>query len=345
MKAHHKLREGDFIKIYDETIFEVKGLYHPLERVIAFIRYIKDPRGDRKLNDNLYRKVYSMEERYRILRNKYPHFFIYDDAFGEYVPEVDLSSIIHVYKPKEKLGELKKKSQLCELENQALLLTEILKREANIRLSDIGITGSILVGLYTDKSDIDIIVYGVENCLRVHDAMQELLASKRFVSRYNLEDLMKLYQFRVKDTIMSFEDFLRHETRKSFQGIFNGKEFFIRYVKDWYEVKEKYGEVIYKPEGYAKIRARIIDDSESIFTPCVYKVTSVEFIEGQELKGLKEIASFRGRFCEQAKKDEIVIAQGKVERVITHDEDYYRILLGSTPSDFMMTIKVDNRSE
>jgi predicted nucleotidyltransferase len=334
----HRLREGDFFKIYDGTIFEVKGLFHPLERVVAFIRYIPSPIGDRELDGKSYQKVYSIEERYKILKERYPHFFVYDDAFGEYMPEIDLSSIIHVYKPQEKLSELRKSSQLGELERQALLLTETLKREAKIPWSNIGITGSILVRLCTDKSDIDIVIYGIENCFRVHDVMQEFLASERFVSRYKMKDLIKLYRFRVKDTIMPFEDFLRHENRKSFQGIFNGKEFFIRYIKDWNEVKEKYGELIYKPEGYAKIRAKIIDDSESIFTPCVYKITNVEFLEGQEFNELKEIVSFRGRFCEQAKKDEIVIAQGKVERVVTRDEDYRRILLGSKPTDFMITI-------
>ncbi|MEM3708555.1 MAG: hypothetical protein QXF43_02800 [Nitrososphaerales archaeon] len=338
MISNYKLREGDFIRIYDGTIFEVKGLCHPLERVIAFIRYIRDPMGDRKLNGKSYRKVYSMEERYKVLRDNYPQFFIYDDIFGEYMPEIDLLSIVYVYKPQEKLSEIKSNVQLSELEEKALSLTEILKREANIQWSNLGITGSILVGLYTDKSDIDIIIYGIRNCLKVHEIMQEILATKRYLSRYNMEDLIKLYQFRVKDTMMPIEDFLKHEIRKSFQGIFDGKEFFIRYVKDWGEIKEKYGEVIYKPEGYAKIRAKVIDDFESIFTPCVYKVDKVEFLEGRKLNELKEIASFRGRFCEQAKKDETIIAQGKVEKVITHNEEYYRILLGNKPTDFMITV-------
>jgi len=262
---------------------------------------------------------------------------VYDDVFNEYLPEIDHSSIIHSYLPERKLNRLRKKFQLEKIERQAVLFTDVLKREAKIPWRSIGITGSILVGLYTDKSDIDVIVYGTKNCLRVRNAVQSLLSSKQYAYRYEMEDLKRLYEFRVKDTIMPFEDFVRHEIRKSFQGKFDGKEFFIRYVKDWDEVKEKYGGVIYKPEGYAKIRAKIIDDSESIFTPCVYKVADAEFIEGQELSGLKEIASFRGRFCEQAKKDEIVIAQGKVERVVTRDKDYHRILLGSRPTDFMIS--------
>ncbi|MGQ9469376.1 MAG: hypothetical protein ACUVTD_06070 [Nitrososphaerales archaeon] len=332
-----KFREGDFLQIDDGAILEVKGLLHPPERVIAFIRYIPDSKGDRKLKGKPYRKVYSIEERYEILKERYPRFLIYDDVFNEYLPEVDHSNIIHSYLPERKLNRLRKRAQLDKIKRKAVLFTDILKREANIPWRSIGITGSILVGLYTDKSDIDVIVYGKKNCLQVHDAMQNLLSSKRYISRYEIEDLRKLYKFRVKDTMMPFKDFVRHEIRKNFQGIFKGKEFFIRYVKDWGEVKEKYGEAIYKPEGYAKIRAKIIDDSESIFTPCIYKVADVEFIKGQRLHGLKEIASFRGRFCEQAKKDEIVIAQGKVERVVTHNEDYHRIILGNKPTDFMIT--------
>jgi len=331
-----KFREGDFLQIKDGTILEVKGLLHPPERVIAFIRYIPDPEGDRKLDGKPYRKIYSIEERYKILKERYPQFLIYDDVFNEHLPEIDHSSIIYSYLPERKLNRLRKKTQLDKIERQAVLFTDILKREAKIPWGSIGITGSLLLGLYTDKSDIDVIVYGTKNCFQVRDTMQNLLSSKRYMSSYEMEDLKRLYDFRVKDTIMPFKDFVRHEIRKSFQGIFNDRDFFIRYVKDWDEVKEKYGEVIYKPEGYAKIRAKIIDDSESIFTPCVYKVADVEFIEGQELHGLKEIASFRGRFCEQAKNDETVIAQGKVERVVTHDEDYHRILLGSRPTDFMI---------
>lgn len=347
MAKNPKFREGDFLQIEDGTILEVKGLLHPPERVVAFIRYMPDPKGDRKLDGKHYRKVYSIEERYRILKERYPQFLIYDYVFNEYLPEIDHSSIIYSYFPERKLNMLRKKTRLDRIERQAVLFSDILKREAKIPWRSIGITGSLLVGLYTDKSDIDSIVYGTKNCLRVRDTMKNLLSSKRYFSSYGMEDLKKLYEFRVKDTMMPFEDFVRHEIRKSFQGIFDDRDFFIRYVRDWDEVKEKYGEVIYKPEGYAKIRAKIIDDSESIFTPCIYKVADIEFIEGQRLHGLKEIASFRGRFCEQAKNDEIVIAQGKVERVITHDEDYYRIILGGRVTDFMMTIapKFDKRSE
>lgn len=331
-----KFREGDFLQIDDGAIFEVKGSLHPPKRVIALIRYMPDPKGDRKFHGRSYRKVYSIDERYKILKKIYPQFLIYDDVFNEYMPEVKHSSIIHSYIPVKELSGLRKKPQLDYIQEKTVVFTEILRREANITWKDIGITGSISVGLYTDASDIDVIVYGVENCLRVRNAMQNLLKSGQKISRYEIEGLKSLYQFRVKDTIMPFEEFVKHESRKSLQGMFDGKDVYIRCIKDWDEIEENYGEIMYKPEGYAKIRAKIIDDSESIFTPCIYKVKDVELIEGKMLNKLREIASFRGRFCEQAKNGETVIAQGKIERVIAPKEDHFRILLGSRPTDFMI---------
>ncbi len=331
-----KFREGDFLQIKDGAIFEVKGLLHPPERVIAFIRYIPDPNGNRNLDGRSYKKVYSIEKRYEILKKIYPHILIYDDVFNEYLPEIQHSSIIHSFLPSRELSSLRKKARLDDIQKKALVFIKILKREANMGWNDIGITGSICIGLYNYTSDIDIIVYGKENCLRVHNVMQNLLKSKENISNYDIEGLKKLYQFRVKDTIMPFEDFVKHESRKNLQGMFDGKDVYVRCIKDWDEIGENYGEVIYEPQDYAKIRAKIIDDSESIFTPCTYKVNDVKIIEGNKVNDLKEIASFRGRFCEQAKNGETVIAQGKIERVINTHEDHHRILLGNKPTDFMI---------
>jgi predicted nucleotidyltransferase len=61
-------------------------------------------------------------------------------------------------------------------------------------------------------------------------------------------------------------------------------------------------------------------------------------IEGPKLDDpITEIASFRGRFCEQAKIGEVVTAKGKVERVTDKKlkRHYYRIIIGNKPADFM----------
>mgnify|MGYP006910769107 CR=1 FL=1 len=79
------------------------------------------------------------------------------------------------------------------------------------------------------------------------------------------------------------------------------------------------------------------DASEAIFTPCVYKIEDVKFVAAQHTVSLpREIVSFRGRFCEQAKEGEKILAKGKIERVVTREgEAYYRLLLGRS-GDFMV---------
>ena len=83
----------------------------------------------------------------------------------------------------------------------------------------------------------------------------------------------------------------------------------------------------------------IVNDSEALFTPCCYQLTDVETVHGSKVEPIKEIVSFRGRFCEQAKSGESVIAEGKLERVQQKGkDDHFRLLLGSKPSDHMVLI-------
>jgi predicted nucleotidyltransferase len=152
-----------------------------------------------------------------------------------------------------------------------------------------------------------------------------------------MEELRALFDFRSKDTTMSFEDFVKVEQRKAFQGKFDGVDYFVRFVKDWSEISEKYGDVCYRNCGYAKITATIADDSEALFTPCTYKLENVKVVDGPALKPITEVASFRGRFCQQARSGETVFVQGKVEHVrnTTSNSEHYRIIIGNKPSDYM----------
>ena len=222
----------------------------------------------------------------------------------------------------------------------ALRFVELLKEKANISWSQLGISGSILVGLHTSASDIDPVVYGSKNCYRVYFALKSLLEDKKsLVKPYSLDGLRKLFDFRSKDTATSFEDFVRTESRKVMQGTFMGRDYFLRFVKDWNEVEEEYGTVRYKSVGYARIKATVIDDSEMIFTPCCYKIEDVKFLDGTRVESIEEIVSFRGRFCEQARNGETVVAQGKVERVQKLGErEHYRLLLGNKTSDHMILV-------
>ncbi len=334
-----KSREGDLVATSDDMIFDVKGLVHPPTSIVAFIRYFPDEKGERRKGGIAYEKVYSLSKRYSLLKDRFPQYLVYDSVFDEMLCEVPVENTRRLYEPTAKLQQLRGCKNLDALESKALKSATLLKAKAGVPWEAIGISGSILVGLHGALSDIDLIVYGSESCWKAHSALESLLKDRCSSFRpYNIEDLRELFDFRSKDTIVSFEDFVRTESRKAWQGKFMETDYFVRFVKDWGEIDECYGDVQYKNAGYSKIRAVIVDDSESIFTPCIYKIGNVQIIEGEEFEPIKEIASFRGRFCEQAKNGETLIVQGKVEQVTDNRQDrrFFRILVGNRPSDFMI---------
>jgi predicted nucleotidyltransferase len=338
-KTLAELREGCLIESVEDVIFDVKGLVHPPDKVIAFPRFIPDKKGSRIRNGVRYGKVYGISERFAFLEKAIPKYVVHDPVFDERLCEVPLENVKKVYSPVEGLKRLKRSENLDGLEGAALQCLKILREKAKVPWNCLGVSGSLLVGLHTEKSDIDPVIYGVENCRKVHSALQELLEEcDTPFRRYSLKDLRVLFDFRSKDTAMSFEDFVAIESRKVFQGRFLGRDYFIRFVKAPGEVDEKYGEIHYSNVGYGKIEAVVVDDSEAIFTPCKYKIEDVKVVEGPRLKPIMEIVSFRGRFCEQARKDERVIAQGKIEHVKDYrkGEEYYRLLIGNNPADHMI---------
>lgn len=334
-----KPREGDLIKTKSGVVFDVKGLVHPPNKVIAFPRFIPSPQGTRKGKDATYCKVYSLGDRFKYLQENHPDLIAFDPVFGETLCEVPTEQIAQHYQPAEKLWQLRKAENITLLEAKALKLATILKEKADIPWSAIGISGSIMAGLTTEKSDIDPLVYGIENSRKAYAALHELrkTAGSGF-KPYTKAELQTLFDFRSKDTQMSFDDFEAVENRKAFQGMFLGTDYFIRFIKDWSEITEQYGDVCYKNSGYAKVAAEVADDQEALFTPCSYKLANVQVLEGPKLERITEISSFRGRFCMQATVGETVEVQGKVELVTEKKSgiEHYRLILGNKPQDYMV---------
>jgi len=366
--------EGYYVESTDGLLFAVKGLIHPPDAVVAYLRYAPDPNGARAREGLPYRRLYHFEEQEELLRERYPSYLFEDSVFGTQLQGVPNERARLIHDPCQKLAELRRREGRDELEEQAIVFADLLAGRAKVPESSIGISGSLLVGLHTPCSDLDAVVYGSENCRAVHSALRELLdeaplppqsgvlsLSKgwggprggREVRRLNEEEMRELHASRSQDTPMGFEDFVRLEERKVIQGRFRDCEYFIRFVKMPDEVGESYGDRRYTSLGRAEIEATVADAGEAIFTPCTYGVEDVRFkappqsppklggkTDGLEVGDLREITSFRGRFCEQAREGERVLARGKLERVVAKEgEIYHRLLLGGRGDS--MIVKVD----
>jgi predicted nucleotidyltransferase len=351
--------EGFYLETIDGLFFAVKGLVHPPDRIIAVLRYLPDPAGDRRRAGVAYRRVYHFDEQEALLAQRDPRYITFDPVFGERLQGVPRDLIAAVHDPRVGLAQLHSRftsrsasadasaeamtgsRDLGPVERDTLAFAELLTNEAGVPSSVLGVSGSVLIGLHTLASDLDLVVYGEQACRSVQSALRRLLAGPRagLIRPLDEQGLTALYAARVKDTRMPFADFARHERRKVIQGTFSGREYFIRFVPDPTKIEEQYGDLTYRPAGRATIRARVTDDRQALFTPCCYGVTDVQFAAGKPAVDLTEIVSFRGRFCEQAWEGETVVAAGKLENVYNNKRDqvHHRLLLGGQPEDFMVT--------
>ena len=332
-----RAREGDFIETSDGLIFDVKGLLHPPDRVIAYLRYVPDTRGSRERRGTRYRKVYDLTARAKLLRARWPVYLYRDPVFNREVQAVPVDKVARHFVPSERFAEMQRAIELDPQERSAIDMAETLVKEAGIPASKVGVSGSILVGLHTTKSDIDLVLYGSGVAKKCFSRLQALLNTHLQGFRpYEKGDLRKLYLQRGLRSSLTFEVFVRHERSKVLQGKFRETDYFIRCVKEEDEGEESYGDREYYPAGKATVCATISDDSDCIFTPSTYHLVRAK-VTGQ-LRAPTQIVSFRGRFCEQAHTGEEIFARGTLERVVDKRSEAYRLVIGENPRDCLMVV-------
>jgi len=338
--------EGDYIETKkNHLFFDVKGYHHPEDRRICFIRFYPDKNGDRVKSNAFYKKVYALNERYKILRARFPQYLFFSKPFDLELQGVKNEEIKEIYTPRNCLRNLDYSDNLDGVEKKSKELCELFVSKGNLDEELIGISGSLMVGLNKIDSDIDIIIYGTENSLDFQKNLRKIFENSKTCRTYTLEEFGSHYDWRVGGSDVQFEDFLKSEKRKLHQGKYLGLDFYIRYIKSPEDWKGSYYDYQYNNLGRIKIKAEILNSTNSIFTPCSYKIKNIKVLEKKlksadiDAKKIKEINSFRGRFCEQARNGENVLIEGKLEKVKFREEDeYYRILLSDQVKDKMILL-------
>ncbi len=327
--------EGYFIETPEDYIFEIKGIVHPKDRLTAYLRYVPSSEGERERGGEYYRKIPMLTDRDAYLLDHSPHYVWYDNIRGRNVQSVPFNSISIVYDPMDALGHMRDGGgHLNMLQKLTVDLCEYLVEISGVSSDAIGVTGSQLVGLSTKDSDIDLVVYGMKAGQELFSALSDLSYSTSALHRYSGDELMHHTKFRWGDQNPMLHTLMDMEREKVLQGLYNSKDVFIRLVKTPSEIGWKYGDREYRNMGVKTARCCIIDDSDSIYTPCRYVV------ECEEIPELKEIVSYRGRYTEHAKNGMWVTACGRLEKVTEKNEEIYQhIVLGESFEDFMLPSK------
>jgi uncharacterized protein len=331
--------ESYYLETREGLFFAVKGLEHPPDRVIAILRYAPDFRkGERRKGDTRYCRFYHFGEQSQLLQISYPQYIAFDPVFQTTLQSVPKSDIQRVYDPVSGLQDLMRSAAASGIEEDACAFARMLHQEANVPWPAIGISGSLLIGLHTEHSDLDFSVFGIRNSWAVYTKLRSLLDAQSIpdLSSLGPREIEELYRQRSTDTPMPFDAFAKSEKAKVCQGSFRGRPYFIRFLMEGDEAATSYGDVLYSPLGQARISAIVVDDHESIFTPCRYGLSEARILEGP-LFPVSEIVSFRGRFCEQARAGDRLLATGALERLEDRQgRTRYRLLLGGSPGDTLL---------
>ncbi|TRO55058.1 hypothetical protein E2P71_03295 [Candidatus Bathyarchaeota archaeon] len=321
--------EGDYIRTVDGLFFAVKGGRHSDRLVIAILRYVPDPSGDRKWNDVKYRRVYDNESTTRFLEEHFPFYLNHIGWLGLRLQSVPKNRIAEVYKPVEHLQRILAHPKTL-LEKNIAEFVSILSEESKVSPAFFGVSGSVLIGLERDESDIDLNIYGEDEGRRVYDALKRIRSTSEAVSPYDAESIEPVLVSRWGDTGLDLEKLRGVECRKLLHGLFRGVDYFIRLLVDEDESEST-------PMNDVVVSATVADASHSIYTPCVYKVTDVSIEKGSEDHVITELKSYRGKFTEQANTGDRVRARGTMEKVIKDGCTYYRLILGKK-GDYLVPV-------
>jgi len=341
-------RDRDYVQTKEGYFFCVVGPIHPEDRVIAYLKYIPDPSGKWGRGKNRFKRAlryYTMPDLLETLNflENHPEYLYDSSVLGLRMSAVPLNRISAHLKPDEKLFQLIQMEELDNLQRKVLDLATLISEDSRVPIEYLGVTGSLLLDIHQDFSDMDLIVYGMENSEAVKEALIRIYEeSESSASRFDEEKSREWCMNKTGMYPLTYEEAVRIFKRKWSRGLFRGTMFSVHPVKFEEEVSERYGDKIFKPEGMMKIEAAVSDASEAEFLPSVYKVEDVKIFSGPMVKDIYEVTSYEGLYGGIAEKGEKMVVYGKLERVIDKrdGEEYHRVLVGSKEAEGRDYIKI-----
>jgi len=327
-----KPKERDFLRTREGMFFCVTGYLHPPDRYTAYLKYSPDPLGKWRDGETAYRRelpyyhVRNVLETLHYLERRYP-WYVYDcPVRGIRFSMVPREYVVRYYAPQERLaGILAEPRDPLEEETRSLAME--VAACAGIGPEDLGVTGSILIGLHDPAfSDIDLLVYGLENARKVRETLSEGRSPQ--IRRPDAEFIARWCRRITERFPLTLEEAQYVAGRRWNYGFYRGRYFSIHPTRTDAEITEQYGEHIYRGRGAARIQAVVVEAGESLFLPAVYRVGDVRVLDGApEAVEVREVVACEGLYCDVADAGQEIEALGKLESV---DGEPRRLVIGTT---------------
>ncbi len=333
----NRFLDRDLFETDEGYIFCVVAEHHPPDRVTSYLKYVPTrqesiwKKGEKSLERIM--KTYGAaqyEKSKELVREIFRKYVTYDKYLNIELVQVPIKEIRIHYKPEERIREILKepKDMLEEITGE---LVGIISDNSKISIDYIGVTGSLLAKIHNiEKSDIDLLIYSKKNTSQAIETLREL--SRKNILIFD----KKIIEICVNDISkyikgLDIENIAKIVRRRMPRMIYRDRIFSVNFVRTFLEKYEKYGEYYYKKLYPVKIRAKVIDSSESYYNPAVYFISDVRSIEPLDIPKIDEVASYENIFSGIAKEGEEIIVYGMLEKK-THTRsgtESYRVVIGS----------------
>jgi predicted nucleotidyltransferase len=352
-----KLRDRDGLVTKEGIIFRVFGYSHPRGAYICDTEYgsanifqSSDPRALRNGagNDKIFYKFYD-DEGWKFVFKNYPRYVLYHKILDAKLVGIKKADIAEVRQPQKRLKILASQKPADKLVAATLNVLEISKKHAGLQTDNFGVFGSMLHGFHhPDYSDIDLIVYGGKQLMKMREVLCDLYSDglSGFRNEFATSAAMAGKKWRFKN--LSVKEFIWHQKRKLIYGLYDdrdsGRTIKAEFepVKDWFEILNEYNsqtKIIGK--GWVRVKARIVSDADAPFIPSIYGIEVLESIKGsKKASEAIRVISFIEEFRLQAKKDEIVVVEGSLEEVVSSKGNFLQITLTYCPRYYDQILKL-----
>jgi predicted nucleotidyltransferase len=350
-----RLRDRDAIIAREGLIFRVFGYSHPSNAYICDAEYApaeiftsENRKAFRNDGKHVFYKFYE-DDGWKFIKNNFPRYMIFHEMLGKNVVGIEVDDIVEVRKPNETLKKLVNKRTQDELRAALQNVLEFVTKHSGLSIANFGVFGSMLHGFYHPKfSDIDLIIYGGGNMVKLRETLLELYKDEHSPFRNEFENAKSIEGKHWKFKNYNPKEFVWHQQRKMIYALFNDEksrriiktEF--EPVKDWKEIEyENFSETVIVQKGWTKMFAHITEDKDAPFIPSFYHIEPIKILHGtKDAEEASRIVSYMEEFRLQAQKDEKVYVEGNLEEVTTRKGSFYQIALTYCPRYYEQGLKV-----